>query len=352
MTVRRMARLGIALIALVLPLAVLPHASAADGPTFRHYVALGDSFASGPLIPLPRLDPLLCGRSTNNYAALLAGKLGLRWKYTDKTCGGANTSHMTNTQALALGTHAPQFNALRPDTDLVSISIGGNDYGVFGSIVGTCPTLRAADPMGSPCRTYFTVDGVDTLSAAIASTKENITAVLQGIHERSPNATVLVVGYPRLAPTQGTCAALPLAAGDYQWADSLERELNAAAESAAAATGSLFVDTYTPSLGHDICAGSGAWVNGKDLYLLAAAPYHPFYAGMAAEAALSYNVLAGKPVDAATAQRAFAAAKATQKANLRAAKVDPNTAELARTLRLRNGAELSRAGRDAFFPIR
>ena len=37
-----------------------------------NYVALGDSYAAGPLIPLQRDDPWGCLRSTNNYAGLIA----------------------------------------------------------------------------------------------------------------------------------------------------------------------------------------------------------------------------------------------------------------------------------------
>jgi hypothetical protein len=345
MTVRRIARICAALAAFVLVATLAPVTGASAGPQYRNYVALGDSYAAGPLVPLPRLDPLLCVRSTSDYAALLASALGL-WSYTDNTCSGADTTHMTTSQSLVLGTHAPQFNALNADTDLVSISIGGNDYSVFGSIVGTCPGLKDSDPTGAPCKAHFTVDGTDTLLAALANTKTNITAVLNGIHQRSPHAKVLFIGYPRLTPTNGYCGALPLADGDYAWADSVERALNAAAASAASATGSTFVDTYTPSLGHDVCAGDAAWVNGKDLNLLAAAPYHPFYAGMAAEASLAYNVLTGAPASAATAQQAFSAAKATKQRKT----VDPNTAKLAKLLGLKNGAPLSPAAQEALFP--
>ncbi len=91
-----------------------------------------------------------------------------------------------------------------------------------------------------------------------------------------------------------------------------------------------------------------AWVNGKDLNLLAAAPYHPFYAGMAAEASLAYNVLAGQPASAGTAQQAFAAAQATQRLQPKA--VDPNTAKLAKLLGLHNGAPLSPTAQQALFP--
>ncbi|GAA3560012.1 SGNH/GDSL hydrolase family protein [Amycolatopsis ultiminotia] len=258
-------------------------ASAVPAQTgFRHYVALGDSYTAGPLIPLPRLDPLGCAKSTANYPALLAASLHLAG-YTDISCSGADTSDMTQAQTVPLGVNPAQFSALRPDTDLVTVGIGGNDSGVFGTLVGTCPGLRASDPTGSPCRQQYTVDGVDTVKALLPGTGENVRQVLAGIHARSPEAEVLAIGYPRIAPESGYCPdVLPFADGDYAWLSGVEEALNAAIEDAVTADGEAsYVDTYTPSAGHDACArGGAAWINGKDTKLLSAASYHPLPAGM------------------------------------------------------------------------
>ena len=85
--------------------------------------------------------------------------------------------------------------ALTPDTDLVTVGIGGNDFGVFGRIIETCPAVRDEDPTGAPCKERFTVDGVDTLKADIAKTQLRIAEVAQGIKQRAPSATVVLVGY-------------------------------------------------------------------------------------------------------------------------------------------------------------
>jgi hypothetical protein len=67
--------------------------------------------------------------------------------------------------------------------------------------------------------------------------------------------------------------------------------MNAAVAGAAAADGnSSYVDTYTPSLGHDACAGAAAWINGKSI-LLTAAPYHPNFNGETALAKIVYAAL-------------------------------------------------------------
>jgi lysophospholipase L1-like esterase len=279
--------------AILLAACPLAAAAAPATPAFGNFVALGDSYTSGPFIPTQRLDPLGCARSTRNYPALLASRLRVR-SYTDMSCGGADTTNMTRPQPVTFGRNPAQFSALRRDTDVVTVGIGGNDYGVFGRLVGTCPALRASDPTGNPCQRSFTVDGVDILKAAITKTQENITTVLKGIHNNAPHATVLAIGYPRIAPASGFCPhILPFANGDYAWLNGIEEALNAAVANAVAADGnSSYVDIFGPSLGHDACAPNGAaWINGQHRSIFAAADYHPLFTGMAGMATAVYRQL-------------------------------------------------------------
>ncbi|AKU15604.1 SGNH/GDSL hydrolase family protein [Luteipulveratus mongoliensis] len=267
--------------------------------SFTKYVALGDSYSAGPLIPT---NSTWCFRSTNNYPAWLATDLGLYYKagaFNDVSCSSADTTNLTQSQPIPTpdapqGTAAPQANALKSDTDLVTLGMGGNDYSVFGSLVGTCPGLRDSDPTGAPCQAHFTVNGVDTLKASLVKTEKNLEGNIDTIHKRSPKATVVLVGYPRLVPPSGYCPdQVPFAEGDYAWADSINRALNTAVSTAAKNKGALFVDTYGPALGHDACAGSAAWVNGQYSNVLKAAAYHPLAAGMRAESKLIYAALTG-----------------------------------------------------------
>ncbi|TCP48578.1 GDSL-like lipase/acylhydrolase family protein [Tamaricihabitans halophyticus] len=264
-------------------------------PPVDHYVALGDSFTSGPLIPEQRPDPAGCARSTNNYPSILAERLDVV-EFTDVSCGGAQTADMTRPQPLEGGEqNAPQFDALRADTDLVTVGIGGNDFGLFGNLVGVCPELRESDPTGAPCQAHFTEDGQDTLLARMPELTERISAVVRGITERAPEAEVLVINYPRLAPEEGFCPErLPFAEGDYAWADEVERAIGTALADGAATGGERvrFVDVYEPSTGHDICApADAAWVNGQHDQP-DAARYHPTKLGMAGMADVINNAYA------------------------------------------------------------
>ena len=308
-------RLVAAAVAAVLVAGSVTSTATAFAPAAKYtkYVALGDSYTSAPLVPLPELLSLGCLRSISNYPKQLAAQLQVT-AFADVSCGGADTTNMTQPQATPLGTFPPQFNALTADTDLVTLGIGGNDFSVFGDIVGTCPGLRDNDPAGAPCKQHFTVDGKDTLADKIAQTQVRITDVVNGIRQRSPKATIALIGYPKIAPEKGTCPAiLPFADGDYAYLYSIEQKLNQAVENAAKAGGALYVDTFGPSTGHDACAPEGqAWIQGKDINLLRALNYHPRYEGQAGVTALTFKKLTGAQETITPAEQAKWAAEARQ----------------------------------------
>ncbi|MGH3888032.1 MAG: SGNH/GDSL hydrolase family protein [Pseudonocardiaceae bacterium] len=270
--------------------AVQPTAAAQTAGYPAHYVALGDSYTAGPGIPVPRIDPIGCGRSTRNYPALVAEALGIR-DYTDVSCSGARTDNMTDPQPVPLGTNPPQFDALTPDTDLVTVTISGNDIG-FSDIASTCARLSATDPLGNPCERQATAGGTDRYGQRIADAAPKVARVLEGIRQRSPRATVLLVGYLRiLPPAVGCYPIIPIARGDVPYLDGVQQQLAAMLAEQAGNHGAVFVDSYAGSLGHDVCQPPGVkWVEGVVL-TSPAAPLHPNAAGMLAVAAFTLDTL-------------------------------------------------------------
>jgi lysophospholipase L1-like esterase len=258
----------------------------------RHYVALGDSYAAGPLIPVPRIDPIGCERSTSNYPAFLAVTLHIR-DYTDASCSGATTVNMTAPQPVRAGANPPQFNALRVDTDLVTVTIGGDDIG-FTDILLTCIRFSATDPFGNPCERQATAGGTDRYAQRIAAAAPKIVRVLEGIRQRSPHATVLLVGYLRiLPPAVGCYPVFPIARGDVPYLDGLQQQLTAMLADQAVNHGAVFVDSYGGSLGRDACQLPGVkWVEGT-APTSPAAPVHPNITGMQAVAAFALDALSG-----------------------------------------------------------
>ena len=219
---------------------------------------MGDSYTSAPGIA-DTIDAG-CFRSAGNYPSLIADELGLA--LTDVSCGGATTTSLVGVQETSAGPVPPQFAALTPETDVVTLSLGGNDDGLFTQILETCLTVRQQDPEGAPCRDTLSAGGTDQALATIELVQTRLTSALIGVRDRAPDAKIVLVGYPQLAPASGTCDVLPLAAGDYEYVRSLMIALGTATESAAEEAEVGYADVLAASEGHDICAGAEAWVNG------------------------------------------------------------------------------------------
>src|SRR5262245_16851350 len=102
----------------------IPATANAAAPAGR-YVALGDSYTSGPLIPI-QVD-LNCVRSNRNYPSLVTASIHSS-SFTDVSCGGATTGDVLNPGNGELGRPVPaQISAVNAATALVSVGIGGND---------------------------------------------------------------------------------------------------------------------------------------------------------------------------------------------------------------------------------
>ena len=271
-----------------------PRAAASDppGPAFS-YVALGDSFTAAPGIPETDGSDG-CLRSSGNYPSLVAEQLGedREVELDDRSCSGADTSSLAGPQAIGREPRPPQLDALGRDTDLVTLSIGGNDFGVFLRLVGGCVSLAAQDPDGAPCREASRGQG-DLLADTQGQIEQRLVRAIQEVRRRAPRAEVLVVGYPQLAPARGGCPELlPLASGDVPFARHVNQALTDNLERAADRTDTTYVDVWRASEGHDICADE-PWVNGQTGVQGGAIPFHPLPAGQQAIADLVVDAVEG-----------------------------------------------------------
>lgn len=266
----RLRRTAVLMAAMLVALAALAGAARA-----ANYVALGDSYAAGPVIP-NQIAPFGCLKSDHNYAHLAAPTIGLPLR--DPTCSGATTEDMTNPQETELETNPPQFNSLDAETTRVSLTIGGNDIG-FSEIALSCVTIN---PFSTPCKDKYTAGGKDQIAERIVATAPKVAAVLQGIHTHSPSAKVFVVNYAAIFPETGfgCWPQMPIGFGDVPYLRAKEKELNAMLATQAAANGATVVDWYKASIGHDACKGSSTrWVE-PVVPTNPAAPIHPNLAGM------------------------------------------------------------------------
>jgi hypothetical protein len=250
------------------------------------YAALGSSFASGPGIA-PIIDAG-CGRSGNNYAHLVAERLG--HDLIDVTSGGAAVDDvLARPQTLMSGaTVPPQIEAVVPHTDLVTVTVGGNDVDCLLTML-RCS--HQADPDGTPveARPFFgTPVDPAAVHAALAGLPAKLAGLVDAVRNRAPRARVVFVDYLTVVPEPGTGAGLPMSDEHLRFCWDVGRRLAAATAEAAAGTGADLVEASTVSRDHH--AGSAEpWVTGwefGDVLAGGVVPYHPNAAGMRAVADL------------------------------------------------------------------
>lgn len=251
------------------------------------YVALGDSAAAGPLIPNQDIN-LACLRSDNNYPAVAAKALGAR--LTDVSCSGAKITDFTGRQ---FGFLPPQYDALNSGTDLVTLTIGGNDIGLVQAAL-SCVNLLP-EPFGFSCADRFNAGGKDSLGAAIAAWAPQVGQALDAIRAKAPNAKIVVAGYGTYIQRDGCYPVQPIWARDANYIQASVDKLSAALRDQAASRGATFVDIAAVSAGHDTCAApTKRYLEGL-IPTTAAAPLHPNAQGMAAFGAAVAAAVAKNP---------------------------------------------------------
>jgi lysophospholipase L1-like esterase len=248
--VRRLAAVVLAALAVLL---LETGTSQAAGPL--RYVAMGDSYsAASGNVPDPTAPPQ-CARSILNYPHDIAFATGVQ--LTDVTCGGAKTSDYFSSQYQGV---APQLNALSHTTQLVTMTIGGNDSNVFIDSLVECGAAGLSTAgQGSPCKDKY---GSSFENTVRTTTYPAIVRALRAVHARAPHARVAILGYPWiLPPTVGCFDKMPVAQGDVPYLWHLQWTLNDAVRRAAAATGTTYVNMNQVSTGHDACQPIGTrWI--------------------------------------------------------------------------------------------
>ena len=249
----------------------------AQPPKPQNYVALGDSVAAEPGVPDPAPPPG-CQKSTNNYPSVLARRLHPA-TFTDVTCSGAVSVDITSrAQLTSSGAVPPQIDAVKPDTTLITITVGGNDVG----LAADAAQCRAASIDSPPCLDKFVSNGVDTISAAVGAQIPVWAQMIDDLHTKAPRARIVLVGYPMFIRPGGCFAEQPILPKDADYFQSRVDELDDHEQQLAADKNVDFFDTRPLSAGHDMCAAPNQrYVEG---FIIAnpAEPLHPNGMGAAA----------------------------------------------------------------------
>lgn len=202
-------------------------------PTYD-YVALGDSYAAMGSTSAQTTGPDHCLRSTDNYPAVVLSDAQVTGR--DVTCQGAVTADLLRPRDTGSGVIPAQIDSLTESTDVVTLSIGGNDIG-FGDVAG-CFLMAMHTGRESDCAAAW--EGA--VDARLTELPARLDEVYRAIDERSGGARVISTGYlPLLAPGDRCEEVAVLSGADREWVVSLTDEINRVVADAAARHGADMV---------------------------------------------------------------------------------------------------------------
>ncbi len=274
-------------------------------------VAMGDSYTAGDgagAYVSGAAAPASCNVSRNGFPHLMTVpgrqdesvvKAAARQPDDDVmfdviACSGATTSQMLAGGRGQAGRPAQMDQgAITAGTDVVVLTAGGNDLG-FGTLAQSCLLSRC---LGATDPALSGLTPEDWITARLPGVRSDIETLLTQIRGAAPNATIFLVGYPRLFPSDPAgqrCVELgesaffgTLEADEQDFFNETSARLNAQLEEAAAAKDAEFIDAARIFTGHelrslirgdDTCAANTSWING----VIGSSSLHPNAAGHAA----------------------------------------------------------------------
>ena len=260
--------LFLAFTAAVLPLGIARAATSVAAGSAQ-YVAVGSSYAAGPGIsPTVPGSPERCARSAENYAQVLARKRGLA--LIDVTCSGATTHDVLAAGQFGL---PAQLDAVTPRTQLVTVTIGGNDVFYMANLIGLSCTAQSpsVQPTTGGCR----VTPDEVVEARFRSLPDSLREIVTRVHLKNPQAQVVFVTYFTVLPQQGTCARVALTVAQADHMRGIAARLGAITREVARQTGADVVDVAALSQSHNACA-TDPWLLGAQREAGASIPpFHP-----------------------------------------------------------------------------
>jgi lysophospholipase L1-like esterase len=232
----------------------------------KEYVALGDSYASG--VGAGHYDTAsgACKRSALNYPAL---SQAAHSEYTlkDVSCSGATIADV----------RANQLSAVTSGTDLVTLTVGGNDA-QFSTVVQNC--LLEADSYCDTATTWMSYYARNQMVTELAGLYKDIKA-------RAPQAKIVALGYPQALSSTGTCPVIDLSAAKRTSMSGFADALADGTKAAAAQQSVTFVDVRDTFKGHGAC-GSDPWITDLNQ---GSEVFHPTLAGQFSYSDRLNNVL-------------------------------------------------------------
>ncbi|MCT2400969.1 SGNH/GDSL hydrolase family protein [Novosphingobium mangrovi (ex Huang et al. 2023)] len=213
------------------------------------YVAIGSSYAAGPLLPPSKPGaPARCGQSLNNYPTLLAERFGM--VLVDRSCSGATTDHVLG----PWGDIPPQIESVTPETRLVTVTIGGNDLSYVGNLFSaTCAfnakALAASGAKPKPCKAVRVPTEAD-----YQRDEKQLNEIARRVRNVAPKARLIFVQYLTPLPAAGAlCAVTPVSPEDAAIIREIGRRLAEITDRVALGNGALVIEMNAASSTHTPC---------------------------------------------------------------------------------------------------
>ncbi|TCK65379.1 SGNH/GDSL hydrolase family protein [Curtobacterium sp. PhB136] len=263
--------------AALIAVGAVPGAAAADAPD-GEWAVLGDSYTAGYFAG-DQLEPRDgCLRTNGAYPVVAHAAARPDLVLRNVSCVGAETKNVWESQVPPAGTDpvAPQIEALSDRTEVVTIGLGGNSFG-FGPVLTKCLALGIAvsEKPGTPCTTSYGADVAggrlgDELEQRMQQVLTEYGTMLEAVHDAAPNARIVTVGYPQLAPADpSTCTWKEptqfsfVTRSDLPFFKLAEDRLNLGIAAQSIAHGITHVDPTAASTGNDVCADPASrWIEG------------------------------------------------------------------------------------------
>jgi hypothetical protein len=247
------------------------------------YVAMGDSFSSGEGVPpfYTGTDTLLnrCHASTSAYGQLVAAaRFGGQVHFM--ACSGALIKEVYFGKSFQQGLPdtPSQLPALNSDTQLATLSVGGNDMG-FADLASTCLAVHSGCQylLDSGVRAKIVRFGAAGTEPPLSESDRNrdptdpiftLDRIYAAIRNRAQAARLIVLGYPRLLinPPPAQCSLLdfpPLGLDhdEMVWINDVVNQLDTTIAMSAARVGAESVVGAVDGFnGHEECTAD-PWAN-------------------------------------------------------------------------------------------
>lgn len=248
-----------------------------EEPSLLEYVAMGDSFSSGEGVPafmsgtdVSTPNENRCHRSAYAYPRLLEQDFDLNYDLRFVACSGATTYNILNDgSGMGSWDEGAQIDTLSNTTDIVTLTIGGNDVGFSDYLTGC---LVACGPFTGSLIHNAMLNGINANAF-----KSNLVDTYTEVLSEAENAEVYVLSYPNLsAAIAGTCEGF-----DFSGARIIQDALNSVISDAVDDVNDdrlHFVDTNaggSPFEGKHLCNLGAPYFNGFEPWGIQEYSFHP-----------------------------------------------------------------------------